>query len=351
MEIYTQEMGEAITIHYRNNDIIERNVTRNFEIWNVYDNILSGSFTAGAMDIDPLTSIDYDASHTYTYTSENSDSALFRIKSWLITDSFDPKGNDTLVYYQHFGNYFAFDDGSAESGYGVNGLGSRNAMVAYRFKSFIQDTLRAISICFNDSYLNSNLRSFDLMIWDNSDGLPGNILYSLEEVMVEQGDELNGFHTYILPSSVAVSNIFYIGWRQRSETFLNAGIDINTLHNGKQYYWINGNWNLSQITGTLMIRPVVGPSLSTAINDITYNHKNTLHFWPNPASESITIDPGDSQDPDLLYISIFDLQGRLMIRTHYREKIDISSLNEGLYIISASRNGIPAGYSRLVKVR
>ncbi len=350
-EIYYQEMGESIPIHYRNYDVIERNVTRNFEIWDVYNNTLSTFFTGGAVNILPQTSHDHEVFHTYTFISNNSDSALFKVTSWLMTDDFDPKENDTLVYYQHFGNYFAFDDGSAESGYGVNGLGSRNAMVAYRFKSFIQDTLRAISICFNDSYMNSNLRLFDLMVWDNSDGHPGNILYTLEEVMVEQGDEINGFHTYILPSAVAVNNIFYIGWRQRSETFLNAGIDINTPHNGKQYYWINGNWNLSQITGSLMIRPVVGPLLNTSVNDLPYTGKNSLHFWPNPARDFITVDPGDSRVTEFFYISIYDLQGRKLISAPCHEKIDISSLNEGLYIISASRNGIPVGYSRLVKTR
>ncbi|OFY45441.1 MAG: hypothetical protein A2Z69_00835 [Bacteroidetes bacterium RBG_13_44_24] len=348
-EIYTQEMGSTIHINYRNNDIIARNVTRNFEVWNVYDNMLSTSFTAGATNIAPSTSVAYDAFHFYTFNTNNSDSALFRIKSWLITDDFDPKENDTLIYFQHFGNYLAFDDGSAESGYGVNGLGSRNAMVAYRFRSFIQDTLRAISICFNDSYMNSNLRSFDLMVWDNSDGRPGNILYSLEEVMVKREDEINGFHTYVLPSAVAVNSVFYVGWRQRSETFLNAGIDINTFHNGKQFYWINGNWNVSQITGSLMIRPVLGHLLNTSVNDLSYDKNKSLRFWPNPSTDFITVDPGDFPDSGSLLISVYDLQGRRLISVPYHERIDISSLNEGLYIITAARNGIPVAYSRLVK--
>ncbi len=349
IEVYTSEMGETIGIHYRNNDIIPRNVTRNFEIWDVYNNKLSKSFTAGATNIAPLTSVDYDASHFYTFR-DNTDSALFRIKSWLITDDFDPKQNDTVVYYQHFGNYFSFDDGSAEGGYGVNGLGSRNAMVAFRFRSFIEDTLRAITICFNDSYMNSNIRSFDLMVWDNANGLPGNVLYALEEVLVKPGDGVNGFHTYTLPSQVAVNGIFYIGWRQRSETFLNAGIDLNTPHGGKQYYWINGNWNVSQVSGTLMIRPVLGPFLNTAINDRHFRG-GTLHFWPNPAGDHIFIDAGDLQDAESMSITIFDLHGRKMISVPYREQIDISSLREGLYIIMAERNGFPAGFSRLVKTR
>ena len=64
----------------------------------------------------------------------------------LKTDDFDPKGNDTLIYYQVFKNYFAFDDGSSEGGYGINGLGSRNAMVAYRFTSYHSGYLEGYTV-------------------------------------------------------------------------------------------------------------------------------------------------------------------------------------------------------------
>ncbi len=143
-QIYLQEMGSSIPIHYRNNDKIVRNVTRNFEIRDTYTNTLSYSFSAGATNIDPLTNVDYNANLIYTFNTVNNDSALFKITCYLKTDDFDPKENDTLYYNQVFSNYFAFDDGSSEGGYGINGQGSRNAMVAYRFKSFIQDTLRAV---------------------------------------------------------------------------------------------------------------------------------------------------------------------------------------------------------------
>ena len=348
-EILYQEMGEAITIHYRNNDIIERNVTRNFEIWDVYDNILAKSFTAGATNVPASTPVEYDAFHYYTFNSSNNDSALFMIKSWLITDDFDRKENDTLIYYQHFNNYFAFDDGSSEGGYGINGLGSNNAMVAYRFRSFIQDTLRAVQICFNDSYLNSNQRLFDIMVWDDAGNTPGDLLYSQEEVMVRLEDGINGFHTYVFPVSVPVDNTFYVGWRQRSETFLNAGLDINTHHNGRQLYWINGNWNVSQISGTVMIRPVLGPPLVTSVNDQLYRNNNILHFWPNPANDFIIIDPElVSESAGIPNISIFDLHGRKVLSVPLRDKIDISSLHEGIYIITADRYGISAGYNRLI---
>ncbi|MCU0460976.1 MAG: T9SS type A sorting domain-containing protein [Bacteroidales bacterium] len=345
------EMGLSIPMHYRNNDIIVRNVTRNFEVWDVYENSLAKSIPAGAKNADPKTNVDDQAELIYTFSTGNTDSALFRITSWLITDNFDPKENDTVVYYQRFSNYFAFDDGSSEGGYGVNGLGSKNAMVAYRFKSFIQDTLRAIKICFNDSYLNANQRIFDLMVWDDLEGVPGNVLYSQEKEMVQQGEAINGFYTYRLKDAVMVDDIFYVGWKQRTETFLNAGLDINTPHGGKQFYWINGNWIRSAASGSIMIRPVTGHPLVTSINDIKYKERIILHFYPNPAGDFINLDNEEMLMEGNLCISIIDLQGRKVLETRLTERIDISSLHDGMYTIVATRNGNPIGYNRLIKIR
>jgi hypothetical protein len=346
-----QEMGSVIPIHYRNNDTIPRNVTRNFEIFDVYNNSVEDSFTAGAINMEPQVNEDYNANLVYTFNTPYEDSALFRVKSWLITDVFDPKENDTLVYYQRFGNYFAFDDGSSENGYGINGQGSRNAMVAYRFESFMQDTLRAVLICFNDSYLNANQRAFDLMVWDDNNDIPGNVIYSREKVIAAQGESINGFYTYTIPGGVMVDNVFYVGWKQRSDTFLNAGFDINTPHEGRQFYSISNIWNISGMSGSLMIRPVVGDALTTSINDINYPGKPHLNFWPNPASDLITFNPQDVPVSGLNYISAFDLSGKVVLRVPFTEQLDISSLHDGIYIIVAYFNGIPKGYNRLVKVR
>ncbi len=351
-EIELQEMGSAIPVHYRNNDTIIRNVTRNFEIYDEYNNSVSYLFSAGATNIDPLTSVDYNANIVYSFNSPGNDSALFRITSVLKTDEFDPKQNDTMVYYQTFKNYFAFDDGTAEAGYGINGLGSRNAMFAYRFRSYIEDTLRAISICFNDSYTDANKRAFDLMVWDDNNGLPGNELYTVEEVMVEQGQDINGFYTYRLPDEVPVNGIFYVGWRQRTESFLNAGLDVNTPHGGKQFYWLNGSWQESQVDGTVMIHSVVGDAIIiTNVDDVVYKDKNLLKIWPNPASEYITIDAGDLLMNGEAEITIMDLYGHELKKTALRERIDISYLPSGVYIIITSLNGKPAGYGKLIKTK
>jgi hypothetical protein len=351
-QVYLQEMGSSIPVHYRNNDLITRNVTRDFEIWDVYRNAEAYSFSAGATNIGPQTSVLYNANLVYTYNTSNNDSALFRITASLKTDNFDPKGNDTLIYYQVFQNYFAFDDGSSEGGYGVNGLGSRNAMVAYKYFSYLQDTLRAVRICFNDSYQDANKREFDLVIWDNNNGLPGNIIYTREQVMVEQGSGINGFYNYTIPDGVVVNGIFYVGWRQRSESFLNVGYDVNTPQAGKQFYWLNGEWNQSQMPGSIMIRPVVGAPLKiTSVKETLYKNKNLMSFWPNPARDYININPGELQLHGSLFISFIDLNGQELLKVPYSDRVNISSLHDGMYYLVISMNGQPVGYNRLIKIR
>jgi len=339
-------------VHYRNNDVITRNVTRNFQIWDMYKNSEAYSFTAGATNISPLTSVDYNANLVYTYNTTNNDSALFRVTASLKTDNFDPKGNDTLIYYQAFKNYFAFDDGTAEGGYGINGLGSRNAMVACKFQSYLQDTLRAVSICFNDSYQEANKREFDLMVWDDNNGVPGTVLYTKEAVMVEQGSGINGYYTYTLPEGIILNGVFYVGWRQLSESFLNVGYDANSHQNSRQFYWINGEWNQSQVDGTLMIRPVIGyPMKITSVKEPVYKSPEQIKFWPNPAKDFINISTGDLQLFGTACISITDLNGKELIKVPYADRINISSLHDGMYLIFLTVDGIPAAHSRMIKTR
>lgn len=358
-QVYLQEMGSFIPVHYRNNDLIVRNVTRNFEIRDVYSNTQTHLFSAGATNVEPKTNVSYNANLIYTFNSPTADSALFRITCSLKTDEFDPKSNDTIIYNQVFSNYFAFDDGTAEGGYGINGLGSRNAMFASKFTSFLPDTVRAIAICFNDSYLDANKRAFDIMIWDDVNGLPGNLLYTKEEVIVENGLLINGFYNYHIPEGVKVDGSFFVGWKQRSETFLNAGFDINTPHEGRQFFWLNGGWTESQVSGSVMIRPVLGLPILTGIDDVLEEDSSIIpeddqsgfSIWPNPARDYIKIGIREHPYSSSAYISIIDLSGHELIKVPFTDTIDISSLKEGMYIVATVVNGRRVAVSRMIKLK
>ena len=224
-------------------------------------------------------------------------------------------------------------------------------MVAYRFRSFIQDTVRAISICFNDSYMNRNRRAFDLAIWNDNNGIPGEMIYSAENLIVEPEESVNGFRTYILPDGLMVDGIFYIGWRQRSETFLNVGFDVNTPHRGRQYFWLNGIWQQSQKDGSIMIRPLVGPPVKpTSSDDVPFpEERPRIRIWPNPATDHINIENDDISLPQPAYISIIDLQGRELLNAPFNELLDISSLRPGIYTVIIKNKAGRSGYFRLIK--
>ena len=101
-----------------------------------------------------------------------------------------------------------------------------------------------------------------------------------------------------------------------------------------------------------MIRPVIGyPLIVTSVDDIIYRNKNLIKIWPNPASYYITVDAGDLMTSGVPYITIMDLNGRELKKMALTERIDISSLPAGVYVIITSLNGKPEGYSRLIKTR
>jgi len=150
---------------------------------------------------------------------------------------------------------------------------------------------------------------------------------------------------------VPVNGNFYVGWRQVSETFLNAGFDLNTLNNGKQFYWLNGNWNQSQAKGSLMIRPMTGsPARTTSVQDIVAKN-STLKIWPNPVRDHINVDPGELiQNTSQPTIRIIDIRGSEVMKISYSEQFDVSSLPDGIYFIILNINGKLIKQNRFVKI-
>ncbi len=324
------EMGNSISISYTNHDDSVRNVTRLFEITDLYDQELDYTLSAGAANIDPGETILYDTTLIYTFNSNQTDSALFEVRSYLITDNFDIKINDTVIYHQVFNEYFAYDDGSAEGGYGFTGQGAENARIAYQFNAFIPDSLYAIQIYFNQSYQDESQRYFTLTVWSDDNDKPGSVLYSQTSAEPRYENELNNFHTYILDSAVHVSGKFYVGWQQITDAFLNFGFDLNRVKNDKIFYQQGGIWYNSQFPGALMIRPVMGKSLITSRKTILT--EPVFNLYPNPANQYIRIEFREEVQYENIRLAIIDSQGRTLLETtEPLREIDLSGFAPGLY--------------------
>lgn len=350
-QAYLSAMSPAAAINYRNNDTIVRNVTRQVSIRNMVTGVVVRDFNAGATNVSPLSDVKYDAPLLYTYNSDASDSALFEVTVSLITDDFDPKRNDTIRYIQRFTDYFALDDGTSEAGYGINGQGSRNAMAALRFRSFLPDSVTALRICFNDAYNNQNQRGLEIMVWADDNGQPGALLGSTDGPLADPGTDLNGFTTYPFEKPVRVTEYFWIGWKQKAEVFVNAGLDLNTPPAGRQYYMLSGSWQASTAPGTIMIRPVMKGTGSPTSSDGGSLANNLFRIFPNPSTGEVTLVPSDGAPEDFI-IDVISPTGARVMSLGRTDRTDLGRLSPGNYmLLIKTREGMPVSLLRIIIVR
>jgi hypothetical protein len=278
------------------------------------------------------------------FKSKNQDSAIYKIRSFLgqLNDSLIYDRNDTVKFTQVFKNYFAYDDGTAESGYGISGQGAQNAMAAYGFYSYFPDTLRSVRISFNPTENNiTESYYFKLAVWSNNNGKPGTLIYLDPRERNPIISKRGGFVKFDLDSGILVNEGFFVGWTQSSEDYLNIGYDLNNP-NGQShlFYNINGTWIPSGTSsnvkpGSLMIRPIMRTEkLVTGIPSPFIPEENTFTVFPNPAQDFVVIKSDLNPDDKITGVTIFNPIGQLIkIIGMPTGNIDISELKPGLYIL------------------
>jgi hypothetical protein len=339
------EMGNRISITYRNLGDKVWSVFREFAIIDRMWNNETFRFTGGTGDdIPPYTKETYPRSIDYIFPYNGRDSALFEIQSYLVTDTASERApyrwNDTLSYFQKFYNYYAYDDGTAENGYGISGTGSENARVAFRFRTYTPDTLQAIQMYFNQTLNEASRNSFKLMIWEDNNGRPGQLIYQQDGFRPVYEDSVNQFHNYVLKEKPFLeAGYFFIGYQKYTTEMLNVGFDANNVNNDKMFYNTAGSWISSQVEGTLMIRPVFGdhieyiPTAAEEEPDETRYRPVEMDIYPNPVRNRLHVDLEDNNYHDFTY-SIYNLQGQTVVKEQKLNRtVYLEGLPPGIYII------------------
>lgn len=264
--------------------------------------------------------------------------------------------NNELTRTVRFKNYFAYDDGSAEGGYGLDygSLPSGPGYAAIKFYSYKPDTLRGIKVFFNRSVTDVSNRPFYLMVWSRLSEPPSNntkndvIARKVEILSTLYADSINGFVDFVFDTAVVLPvGDFYIGWMQTSNYILNVGYDNNYKigqtggKNTNLFYNLNGYWESvnANISGAVMMRPIVGAAVpknnGTSVNELSRN-SDPISIYPNPSgsSQSLSI----LANKAILSVRVFDLLGKLNLNVQSENisNIDISSLLPGIYILEMS---------------
>jgi len=320
----TQSVDYAYDIYTQDNDLIfhypSTGPSRNDEIPAFQTNNFSYSDDSPA-------AITVGVS-AFPSTSPGLKSNSFTIVQSLATDDNDLfKTNDTLKYFQHFDNYYALDDGSAEASYGINVDGG---MVAMLFNISEYDTLKAVQIHFEENYEDSDGQAFSITLWNSESGIPSDIIYQSQIFYPQYIDVKNGFYEYVLESPISVSGSVFIGWEQYYDEIINVGLDKNTINNDRMFYNLGAGWNQSNCAdcdGTWMIRPVFGSLTTSSIDNVL---TTSFGVFPNPASTSVSI---EFEEPHTL--SVFNLSGKQVYKkfSDDRHNIDLQSFSKGIYIL------------------
>jgi hypothetical protein len=334
---YNTVLLPVISGRYKNNDIITRNVTRSLSI---FEPAYGESHTPGvptAQDLPASEDTVVNFGFIYPFDFDRGDEVLLRFEAALRTDEFDPKVNDTVVHEQVFKDYYAYDDGTAEAGYGLRGSGSADGAVALKYSAYSPDFLGGVYISYNQVYDSLNLNYyFNLLVWDDVEGQPGSVIWEDEQdYKVTYPTTYPGFVKYEFSEPVAVDGPFYVGWRQYNQYMLNVGLDLNNKPASPvMYYNIGGEWQLSGAPGVMMFRPFLYDETS-GVEDAPAAY-TPMQVYPNPAKDRIYFLLPPSSAGTELHIEILDASGRLIRKTlSTAQHMDVSDLGPGMYYLRA----------------
>jgi hypothetical protein len=210
--------------------------------------------------------------------------------------------NDALNVEQEFSNYFAYDDGTAEGGFGWDSdvpFPAGTGRIAVKFSFNKPDTLWALGFFFNQSREDVSRQAFTLKVWNSLElggGSTTEELWSLDVSSPVYTNERNGYYLFRLDTPLVMpAGDFYVGWTQIGTFNLNIGWDMNHGYvsdlegsNPGIYYNILGSWREWNANGSPMIRVFVGsePQMASTSNAPAMRE---VRLYPNPANQRVHI--------------------------------------------------------------
>jgi hypothetical protein len=262
--------------------------------------------------------------------------------------------NDTTVLEEKFTDYYAYDDGSAEYGFGFPGNGGIYLQFAQLYTFFNmpngpKDTLTAVDYYFTKARNNAHGNmEFSVCVWSyeedgNGHSYPGEILYphgNISDWPTYFPDTTLGYNEFMrvnLEEDLIVPDTVFVGFVQFGTDFISLGYDINTNNKSKMRYNDGNGWSTPKNSlrdGTVMIRPVFDHKVFTKVRNTEISSRE-LTLYPNPAQDYLNLEiPEYTGSPGNYELTIFDILGKTIFKSYFLEQVDVSNMEPGLYFIS-----------------
>lgn len=244
------------------------------------------------------------------------------------------RSNDTVIGRHRFDNYYAFDDGSAERVYGLSNVGG--ATTAINLTPLKPDTLKGIYLYFGQAKVDAKMNGFRIGIWENVNGLPGQLVYLSDSMYTPEYFNTNQFAAYALDTAgIYLDRSVFIGVQQRSVSPLNIGLDINRPDGDTAttiFYNDGVNWFQSLFKGNLMLRPYFQYQPVDLSQEVSFIKEEALQLYPNPARQNVTL---KWDDKEACEVQVIDLFGRIKGQwtLHSGDALEVDQWAKGLYIV------------------
>jgi hypothetical protein len=342
-ESTTNKMADSVLIKLHNGSPNPENY-QNGQITVYYNGNSEGNFVLQGFNL-AESNINYNPRTTHTSYNDCSNGYEFDRTKTGNQQTFEVKANasaqfpnynenDSTIFFQEFYNYYSYDDGTAEAAFGPTGT---QALLAIEYNAYQADSLIGINIHFVPSVTDVSNELFLLTVWDDNNGIPGNVLYE-DDVFFPRspiyGDDQNKFFTYYFTDTlkVPVSETFHVGWRQLNGLRLNAGLDRNIDHSDKIRYSVDGGftWLSSPFPGSAMIRPVFSTSLDPILSTNTLSSEDVVVIFPNPTSDVFHI--RSSKNETIFDKEVYDSFGRILLKSN-QNQIDLTGFENGVYFV------------------
>lgn len=293
----------------------------------------------------------------FTYEEQN----LIRNDTTTVIPPSFALSNDSLSNYTPLLDYYAYDDGTAETGADTDqSLGK----VAVRFILNKPDTVNAVNFNFTPYFKDITGQTFLLQIMNSANGKPAKVLHQ-QSVKVAYPSSINGFVKYELTNTntvkdtsktaageppivkdstiisnanIAVKDTFYVAWTKVNEDVIGVGVDKNYDFGSNIFYSLGNEWVQNKsLKGSLMVRPIMGfkANKDKRVSNPLANEPSLdsqFKVFPNPTTGILRWNFENIQS-----ISIFDATGReVFYKKTDSQEISLENLPENIYYINFS---------------
>ncbi len=324
-------------LHYQRNVALGNNMNLNLCIYQIsaFGNVLSsdnqGDATKDNSHNDNVETL-YDCAIN-PFPLPSPPTAEFEIKAISTYAGFSnaTKGpNDSIVRNQVFKNYYALDDGSAERAYQVRD--NRGGFVISKYDIAEADSLLGLYLYFLPSQYDVEENEFSIVIYENNNDLPGNLIYETDSLYQPRYTSTNFMLPYQLDKPVWVTGPVFIGVRQKSNVRLPIGFDVNTTKTTKTYFGTISNLFESFQEGNLMMRPYLRyQPFDISVVELKPEALE-MDIYPNPANDYIRI--GTTEETKNLTYTITNLSGQVIQSGQVEDELKFSQrMISGVYFL------------------